>query len=217
MGKFSLETYRKHWPRVGGVLAMALGGAAALAAGKTSNTRLISMLNWGALLVHQYEEYQDPGYFPGQFNKGMLGSEDPARYPLNAHGTLCVNTVLAYPFYLAPALFPKVKWLGIGPVLFGMTQVVGHGIIIPRRAGDRYSPGFLASILLHLPLGIAYFRALKQEQGGVTRSDMAKGVAYAVGFAVVGVVGPNIGFYDKNSPYAFTRHQLGHHAPPENP
>lgn len=210
MGRFSLDKYRKQWPRVGGVLAMAVGGAATLASGTMTKSRLISLLNFGALLVHQYEEYQDPGWFPGQFNKGLFRSDDPARYPLNPNSALCVNIAFAYPFYLAPVLFPRVKWVGIAPVMFGMGQAVGHGIIFPLRAGDRYSPGFLASILLHVPLGIAYFRALQQEDGR-TRADMIKGIAYTVAFAVVGVAGPNIVMHDKNSPYAFTRHQLGHH------
>ncbi|MFF9432049.1 hypothetical protein [Streptomyces sp. NPDC014746] len=40
---------------------------------------MLSALNWGALLVHQYEEYEDPGYFPGQFNKGLFKSAEPDR------------------------------------------------------------------------------------------------------------------------------------------
>ncbi|MGI5229369.1 hypothetical protein [Actinoallomurus sp. CA-142502] len=44
MGKFSLDDYRKQWPRVGGVLAMTVGGAAALTDGKMKKSRLISLL-----------------------------------------------------------------------------------------------------------------------------------------------------------------------------
>jgi hypothetical protein len=53
MGKISLDGYRRQWPRVGGVLAMALGGATTLAAGRMSKPQLLSALNFGALLVHQ--------------------------------------------------------------------------------------------------------------------------------------------------------------------
>lgn len=70
MVRTSLSAYRKQWPRVGGVLAMAVGGATALAAKQMSEPRLLSAVNFGALLVHQYEEYEDPGWFPGQFNRG---------------------------------------------------------------------------------------------------------------------------------------------------
>jgi hypothetical protein len=38
-----------------------------------------------------------------------------------------------------------------------------------------------------------------------------KGVAYTVVFAIVAIGGPNILGYNKNSPYAFSRKQMGHH------
>jgi hypothetical protein len=209
----SLDNYRRQWPRVGGVIAMALGGALALAStkNKLSRTQMISALNFGALLVHQYEEYEDPGYFPGQFNRGLFKSDQPDRYPLNTQTALCVNTIFAYPFYILPVLFPANKWLGIAPVLFGMTQAVGHGIIFPRIAGASYSPGFLASILLHVPLGIAYFKALRKE-GHISNKDLRLGLVYQVLFAVVGVAGPNLVGNDRNSPYVFRSDQVGPYA-----
>ena len=212
MGKFSLDGYRKQWPRVGGVLAMAVGGATALAAKKLSKTQTLSALNFGALLVHQYEEYVDPGYFPGQFNRGLFKSGSPRNYPLNTQSALCVNTAFAYPFYIAPVLFPKNKWIGLAPVLFGMSQAVGHGIIIPRIAGAKYSPGFLASLLLHVPIGITYIKALAEENGPITRKDWMKSIALQVAFAIVGVAGPNIVGHDKHSPHAFTEAQMGPYA-----
>ncbi|MFF9432050.1 HXXEE domain-containing protein [Streptomyces sp. NPDC014746] len=48
-------------------------------------------------------------------------------------------------------VFPQTKWLGIAPALFGMMQAIGHGIVFPRIAGAKYSPGFLASFFLHIP------------------------------------------------------------------
>lgn len=104
MGKSWLASYRRQWPRVDGVLAMAVGGATALGATRMSKPQALSAANFGALLVHQYEEYEDPGYFPGQFNPGLFGSDSPRNYPLNTQTALCVNTAFAYPFYLAPIL-----------------------------------------------------------------------------------------------------------------
>ena len=208
MSKLSLSTYRKQWPRVGAVLGMAVAGATALATGKMSRPQVLSALNFGALLVHQYEEYVDPGYFPGQFNRGLFKSDSPRNYPLNTNSALCVNTAFAYPFYIAPVLFPKNKWVGLAPVLFGMSQAVGHGVIFPRIAKAKYSPGFLASILLHVPIGTTYLRAVSAG-GGLSRSDWVKGVAYTLAFTAVGVVGPNVVGSDKNSPYAFEPRQMG--------
>ena len=205
----TIETYRKQWPRVGAVLAMAVAGTTALAAGKRGKPRALAALNYGALLVHQYEEYVDPGWFPGQFNKGLFKSQSPRNYPLNTNTALCINTAVAYPFYIAPILFPNKKWLGLGPVLFGMTQAVAHGMIFPRIAGDKYSPGFVASILLHVPIGIAYIRSLRETEGPITGRDWAKAAAYQWVVAAAGVAGPNLVGRNRNSPYAFEERQMG--------
>ena len=140
----------------------------------------------------------------------MLKSDQPRNYPLNRNTALCVNTVFAYPFYVAPILLPKNKALGLAPAFFGISQSVTHGVIFPLRAGDKYSPGFLASFFLHIPLGVSYIRALDAEEG-VSRSDVAKGVAYTLAFAVIAVAGPNIVGRNRNSPYAFTKEQMGPH------
>jgi hypothetical protein len=210
MSKFSLDGYRRQWPRIGGVLGMALGGATTLTARYMSRPQLLSALNLGALFVHQYEEYVDPGWFPGQFNHGLFKSDQPRNYPLSPDTALCVNTAFAYPFYIAPVVFPKNKWLGLAPALFGISQAVTHGVIFPRVAGDKYSPGFLASIFLHVPLGVSYIRALNAD-GGLPRADIAKGVAYTVAFAAVGVAGPNLVGKNRNNPHAFTEAQMGPH------
>ena len=78
MGKFSFDGHRTQRPRVGGVLAMALGAATTLAASKSSKPRLLPALNLGALLVRQYEEHEDPGWFPGQVNHGGPTATSPA-------------------------------------------------------------------------------------------------------------------------------------------
>lgn len=205
-----IDTYRKQWPRVGALLGMAVAGATALTAGRSAKPRTLAAVNFGALLVHQYEEYVDPGWFPGQFNQGLFKSETPRNYPLNTNSALIVNTVFAYPFYIAPILFPRKKWLGLAPAIFGMMQAGGHGLVFPRLAGDKYSPGFLASFFLHIPIGISYIRALNREEE-VSPSDVAKGILYTVGFALVGVAGPNLVAHDKNSPHAFTKAQMGRH------
>jgi hypothetical protein len=64
----------------------------------------------------------------------------------------------------------------LAPALFGIMQSVGHRIIFPRIAGDKYSPGFLASFFLYAPFGVTYIRSLNAD-GGLTRADIAKGVA----------------------------------------
>jgi hypothetical protein len=205
-----LNWYRTNWPRVGGVLSMISAGAIALTHGRMAKPQLLSALNFLALLVHQYEEYEDPGSFPGQFNRGLFHSDQPDRYPLNTHIALIINVPIAYAFYVLPVLFPKQRWLGIAPVLFGFGQAVAHGLIFPRVANDRYSPGFLASLLLHLPIGIQYLRALRA-QAPIALADLRRAGLYTIAFAASGVAAPNVLLRDRNSPYAFSRKQLGRH------
>ena len=207
-----LDGYRKNWPRVGALLGMGIAGATVLASRKLPRAQALAAANFAALTVHQYEEYQDPGYFPGQFNAGVLHSDVPDRYPLNTNTALIVNVPLAYTFYALPIVLPKHRTLGLAPVLFGFLQAVGHGTAFPRLAGDRYSPGFIASILLHVPIGAAYLHAVNDEEP-LKRSDLAKAMALNFAFAVTSIAGPNLALKRKNSPYRFTAKQMGPHLP----
>ena len=108
-----LAKYRTHWPRIGAVLAMLIGGVTADAAQRLTKPQLLSAANLMALMAHQFEEYVYPGYFPGQFNRGLFNSDSPRNYPLNPQTAMVINTCLAYPFYVAPVLFPKNRWLGL--------------------------------------------------------------------------------------------------------
>ncbi len=207
-----LDRYRQDWPRVGALLGMGIAGATALSSKRLSRPQRFAALNFAALTAHQYEEYEDPGYFPGQFNAGVLHSDEPDRYPLNTNTALIVNVPLAYTFYALPIAFPRQRVLGIAPVLFGFLQAAGHGTIFPRLAGDRYSPGFLASLLLHVPIGVNYLRALHAEEP-IKRSDLAKAAVYNLAFAISSIAGPNILLKNKNSPYRFTAKQMGPHLP----
>ena len=187
---------------------MAIAGALTLSHRWLSRSRLFSALNFVALLVHQFEEYGFLGYFPDQFNAGIFKSEKPDRYPLNTNSALIINTAIAYPFYLLPVLFSKRRWLGLAPVLFGFGQAVGHGIVFPRLAKARYSPGFLASIFLHVPIGINYLRAVGSERP-LGRGDWARAALYMVAFAALGVGAPQRLLKEVESPYRFTERQVG--------
>lgn len=134
VGDGLLDVYRRQWPRIGPVIALALGGLITLASGRLSRTRLLSAANLLALLAHQYEEYVDPGYFPGQFNRGMFKSDSPRNYPLNPQTAMVINTALAYPFYVGPVIFRRPKWLSLAAVILGWSQAVLHGI------SDRSAP-----------------------------------------------------------------------------
>ena len=210
-----MDFYRKHWPDVGAGFAAGISIAMTifmmLSRKKQSRAQMWSVWNLVALLLHQCEEYRVPGYFPGQFNAGVLKSETPDHYPLNTQIAMLINTALAYPVYVLPVLFPKKVWLGLAPVLMGFGQVLIHGLVFPLRAKARYGPGFVTALCLHLPIGIAYIRQITREQP-VKGTDWAKGGLSFLGFAVGGIVAPILLLRDKKSPYRFTEQQIGPYA-----
>jgi hypothetical protein len=114
-----LAKYRRAWPRIGGALAVGVGGAVALTSRRTSRPRAIAALNFAALLVHQFEEYVHPGYFPGHFNGGVFRSARPDRYPLNANQALLTNTLIGYSFYLLP--IARADWFRGGAYMVAFT------------------------------------------------------------------------------------------------
>ena len=217
MGKL-LDVYRREWPRVAAVQAMALGGASLVIGRKSqTNVRALAVMNAMTMCAHQYEEYVDPGYFPGMVNVGLFKSNQPRNWPFNPTSAMCAN-VFFRALYVPPMLFPRVKWLGLPGALLGIAQGVGHTVVIPRAAKTPhpfYSPGALTSALLHIPIGINYINAARA-QGGITRSDWAKSAAVLVGFLIVGVAVPNVGLADKNTPYEFNDRQMGPYMPDGN-
>src|SRR5919107_2933822 len=85
-GSRLIDAYRRQWPRVAAVTAMALGGTSVLAGRKNlTNPRVLAVMNAMTMCAHQYEEYVDPGWFPGMVNVGMFKSRQPLNYPFNAN------------------------------------------------------------------------------------------------------------------------------------
>jgi hypothetical protein len=140
----------------------------------------------------------------------VFKSDSPRNYVLNTNSALYVNTAFAYPYYIAPIMFPQGQVAG--PVPGPVRDDAGSRARRrpPRLAGDKYSPGFLASALLHVPIGPTYIKAVQADRP-LTRAEWAGAIAYTVVFAAVGVGAPNLVMRDKNSPYAFTATQMGHH------
>ena len=203
-----MKFYRRHWYDVGCILFLALAFSAGYWGQKVSHIQAILIYSFMALLVHQYEEYVAPGGFPGIFNIAVLGERQvPERYPANENQILITNVFLAYTFYIAAIVWPGLIWLGLAQVLFGMLQLVVHGIVVNAKLKSFYNPGLASAIFLHWPIGIYYIHYVVTHQLASTRDLILGSIATVMG-AFVMIILPIRLLASKTSPYGFPEDEM---------
>jgi hypothetical protein len=113
------------------------------------------LISFIAILVHQFEEYGFPGGEPAIMNIMLQSSDIPDRYPLNQFSAAIGNVTVSL-LYLLAVVFPDLIWLGLGPILMGMMQIMVHLVIPAKKYHMFYTPGLGAVLLLHWPVGVCY-------------------------------------------------------------
>ena len=204
-----LKFYRRYWYYIGAILFVALSFFMGFWGNNFSYIQVILIYSFMALLIHQFEEYAYPGGFPAIFNTAVLREKKvPERYPINANQALITNVFLAYPFYLLAIFLPNFIWLGLAQVLFGMLQLIVHGIVVNVRLKSLYNPGLAAVVFLHWPIGIYYIWY-------VTTNNLASTGDFVIGFiatiiaAIVMIMLPMRLLASKESKYPFSNAEMG--------
>lgn len=199
---------RRHWYNIGGIIAILSIVILVWFWNELSWLQKLLLMNFIALLIHQYEEYGLPGGEPSIMNKVLRKSDSPDRYPLNQNSAMIINVVAAYIFYLLPVFVPHILWLGIAPTLFGFGQFVVHGIQTPKKLGQFYNPGLGAVMLLHIPIGIMFFYYIIDNHM-VTTMDWILAVLYVSLFMFIMLIKLTYTWLaDKNSPYPFSKKEM---------
>lgn len=162
--------------------------------GEISVLQRLALMNFAVINWHQFEEYRFPGGEPAITNLASRpkpeGKSD--RYPLNQNNAMIINCVASYVVYLLPVFFFDTLWIGFMPILFGITQIIIHGIITPRQIGNKiYSPGFCAVMFGHVPVGIYWFY-YTISNGLLGWLDVAIGIVYQIAF--IGIFMLRIGY-----------------------
>lgn len=206
-----MKFLRAHWydiglaPMTAAILLLALFWA------KMSVLQRLALLNFAVILWHQLEEYRFPGGEAAITNLASQPSGDgPAdRYPLNQNNAMVMNMSAAYMVYLFPVLFPRVLWLGFMPVVFGMSQLVIHGVITPKQIGNRiYSPGACAVFFGHVPVGMGWF-CYTVSHGLLGAGDVIFGLLYLLLFIAVFMRKIGYGLLrNPNSQYPFPKEEF---------
>jgi hypothetical protein len=201
-----MQFIRRHWYDLG--LALAVAAIVWALLGHLRTVQLILLLNFVVLTLHQFEEYGWPGGFPWIFNEVMQPKGAADRYPLNQNNAFFINVVLAWPFYLIPVFFPDVIWLGLAPTLFGVGQLIFHGIVGNVKLKTFYNPGLVAVGLGHVPLGIWYLIEVNSK-ATITYWDWVFAVVYIACFIfiVMRKIGHTL-LADKNSSYPFAPEEM---------
>ena len=129
-----IKFLRRHWHDIGLFSAIVAACYLIFAWNELVVLQRLLLLNFIAVLLHQFEEYSWPGGFPAVANMVMFSSAHPDRYPLNQNSSMVANVIFAYGCYLLPVFFPNVIWFGLAPVLVGLTmQFIGHVIYVNMR------------------------------------------------------------------------------------
>lgn len=209
-----MQTLRRNWYSIGAVVAVGALIYLIFAWSSLSVLQRLLLLNFVAMLLHQFEEYRWPGGFPAVWNLGIQESATPDRYPANANSVMIVNLFFPYAFCLIPVFFPQLIWLGLAPMLMGFGQFAVHAIMINRKLRTWYNPGLATVLLLFIPLDIAYIIHI-QSNGLASGWDWLIGVLYMTLFTYLTLMWGLNKLADKNSPYPFDAAQMRRFNVPE--
>lgn len=201
-----MKFLRNHWYDIG-VIPIVVTLIYLFVSWKESTVlQKLALMNFVVIFWHQFEEYRFPGGEPAITNLALqpkdAGPDD--RYPLDQNNAMVMNCVAAYIVYLLPVFFPEVLWLGFMSVLFGISQIIIHGIITPKQIGNKiYSPGFCAVLFGHVTVGIFWFY-YTISNGLLGWTDVLFGIIYQVAFIAIVMLRIGYGVLSKpDSKYAF--------------
>lgn len=194
---------RLHWQDVGIGFAIIGGMVLATVAKQIDSFSILLWLSLISLLVHQFEEYRYPGYFPGMVNSVLFKSAKPDRYPLNTNTSLIVNVIVGWLAYFLAAFFGRhAIWLAMGTILVSAGNCIAHVFLFNIRGKTLYNPGLLTSVLLFLPIVIVFFKQIVQYHLA-SPSDWVCGIVLGIFLNVVGIVKLIDWLKDEHTPFIF--------------
>lgn len=203
-----MKFLRRYWYDIGGILAIPAAIALFVLWKQMEVISILMLINFIGLQIHQFEEYHFPGGGPLLNNFVRDPSHiAPDRYPLNQNNAMIGNTAVVYLMYLTPVFFPHVIWLGLAPVIFGLIQLLIHGVLGIVKAKTLYNPGLGAVLLFHVPVGCYYLYYIVS-QNLVTPWDWVFGVLYLGIFMGITQRICYQMLVSKDSPYPFDQVEL---------
>ncbi len=174
-----MQTLRKYWFDIGGVLALA---TLAFVYFNTNLSRydVVVWLSLVSLFLHQLEEYRIVGTFPGMVNTVMYHSTMPDRYPLNSNTALIVNVYVGWTAYLLAAVLGTTAiWLGIATILVSAGNTIAHTTLFNIKGKSIYNAGLATCWLFFVPCIYYFFHTIHTEKL-VTTTDYLIGIPLGI-------------------------------------
>ena len=165
--------------------------------------RVLLSISFITLLLHQFEEYQFPGFFPRMVNSIMFKSTQPDRFPLNANTACFINVGLGWSLYVsAIVLAQHAIWLVTATITISIGNIVAHTILFNIKGKTLYNPGMATALVLFLLLSIYYFEFLSKH-GLISSVTLIIGLILGVIINYFGILRLIILLGNKNSPFPF--------------
>ena len=203
-----MNTLRKHWFDIGGVLGIAILIVLMFVHGLLSHYTLLMWLSLVTLFFHQVEEYRWPGTFPGMINKVLFKSSTPDHYPLNSNTALIINVGIGWLFYLLAAVTgTHMVWLGMATILVSLGNFIAHTFLFNIKGGTLYNAGMATACFLFAPC-VFYFFYIGYQFHLIPSIDYLTGIPLGIVLNVVGILKMIDWLKNKNSPYCFEQRNL---------
>ncbi|MEO8719764.1 MAG: HXXEE domain-containing protein [Ginsengibacter sp.] len=203
-----MNTLRKHWYDLGGILASIVIIYVMIAFRKLTEYELLMWLSLASLFFHQLEEYRVVGTFPGMINTVIFKSNLPDRYPLNTNSSLIINVTIGWLLYFSAAyLGEKTIWLGLAVIMVSLGNFIAHTFLFNIKGKTLFNAGMITSWIFFAPC-IYFFIYVVYTQDLIKTSDYLIGIPIGLAFNFIGIFKMIDWLKDKNTTYIFGQRNL---------
>lgn len=203
-----MNTLRKHWYDIGGLLSIIVLGFIYLNFKTLSDYQLLMWFSLISLFFHQLEEYRIVGTFPGMVNTAMYKSDMPDRYPLNTNTSLCVNVIVGWLFYFLAAVFAeKAIWLGLATIVVSIGNILAHTTLFNIKGKTIYNAGLATSWLLFMPC-VYFFFSIVYADHLIKLTDYLIGIPLGIALNIIGIIKLIDWMANKNTTYIFEQRNM---------
>lgn len=117
------------------------------------------------LFLHFYEEFGFPGGFPYMGVKVLLGKDelDSSKWGANNLNSLFGNWGFLIVIYILPLIFPNIRFLTIGAIIFSFLECFMHLLLFNVRLKQFYNPGLITAVFGMTPISIYYFISVRNQ------------------------------------------------------